>query len=200
MQILIQWVLIPPLFLMQRYLLSEPIWVVNLGPSNQTRTEHAKSDIWSLESALSLCFSFQTFLFLAHRSPAECESRTLTLANPLLTIVSRIAQNALSKRGWPFKIVFQEVAKIFACELHAFECCSSGSKIFSDSLFDFICIKGRQAGGFKRGGGFPIWTCPSFLSFFVLFGTFPIFPGFSRFARGWSGDFPDSSLFSFLAF
>ena len=30
--------------------------------------------------------------------------------------------------------------------------------------------------------------------FFVLFGTFPIFPGFSRFARGWSGDFPDSSL------
>ena len=37
-----------------------------------------------------------------------------------------------------------------------------------------------------------------FLSFFVLFGTFPIFPGFSRFARGWSGDFPDSSLFLFL--
>ena len=31
----------------------------------------------------------------------------------------------------------------------------------------------------------------SFLSFFVLFGTFPIFLGFSRFARGWSGDFPD---------
>ena len=37
-----------------------------------------------------------------------------------------------------------------------------------------------------------------FLSFFVLFGTFPIFLGFSRFARGWSGDFPDSSLFLFL--
>ena len=43
-------------------------------------------------------------------------------------------------------------------------------------------LKGRQTGGFQ--------------SFFVLFGTFPIFPGFSRFARGWSGDFPDSSLFS----
>ena len=50
-------------------------------------------------------------------------------------------------------------------------------------------------GGCKRGG-FPIWTCPSF---FVLFGDFPVlFLGFSRFARGWSGDFPDSSLFLFL--
>ena len=35
---------------------------------------------------------------------------------------------------------------------------------------------------------FPIWTYPSF---FVLFGIFPFFLGFSRFARGWSGDFPD---------
>ena len=43
------------------------------------------------------------------------------------------------------------------------------------------------------GGGFPIWTCPSF---FVLLGPFPIFPGFSRFARGWCGDFPDWSFAS----
>ena len=39
-----------------------------------------------------------------------------------------------------------------------------------------------------------------FLSFFVFFGTFPILPGFSRFARGWSGDLPDSSLVSFSAY
>ena len=38
------------------------------------------------------------------------------------------------------------------------------------------------------------------MSLFVLFGTFPIFLGFSRFARGWSGDSPDSSLFSFSAY
>ena len=38
------------------------------------------------------------------------------------------------------------------------------------------------------------------LSFFVLFGTFPIFLGFSRFARGWSGDFPDLSFSSFSAY
>ena len=36
-----------------------------------------------------------------------------------------------------------------------------------------------------------------FLTFFVLFGTFPSFLGFSRFARGWSGDFPDLSFSSF---
>ena len=54
-----------------------------------------------------------------------------------------------------------------------------------------------KRGSFKRGG-FPIWTGPSF---FVLFGTFfPIFLGFSRFARGWSGDFPDLSFSSFSAY
>ena len=63
-------------------------------------------------------------------------------------------------------------------------------------IWQLSFFKGRQTGGFKRGG-FPIWTCPSF---FVLFGTFPIFPGFSRFARGRSGDFPDSCLFSFSAY
>ena len=44
--------------------------------------------------------------------------------------------------------------------------------------------QGPLMGGVFKRGCFPIWTCPSFLSFFVLFGTFPIFPGFSRFARG----------------
>ena len=57
--------------------------------------------------------------------------------------------------------------------------------------------QGPPNGGFQTGGGFPIWTCPSF---FVLFGTFPIFLGFSRFARGWSGDFPDLSFSSFSAY
>ena len=57
--------------------------------------------------------------------------------------------------------------------------------------------RAAKRGGVSNGGVSPIWT---FLSFFVLFGTFPIFPGFSRFARGWSGDFPDSSLFSLSAY
>ena len=38
------------------------------------------------------------------------------------------------------------------------------------------------------------------LPFLSSFGTFPIFLGFSRFARGWSGDFPDLSFSSFSAF
>ena len=46
-----------------------------------------------------------------------------------------------------------------------------------------------------KRGAFPTWTCPSF---FVLFCPFPNFPGSSRFARGLSGDFPDSSPFLFL--
>ena len=54
---------------------------------------------------------------------------------------------------------------------------------------------GVSNGGVSRSGLF----CP-FLSLFVLFRTFPIFLGFSRFARGWSGDFPDSSFSSFSAY
>ena len=50
-------------------------------------------------------------------------------------------------------------------------------------------------GGVSRSG-----LVLPFLSFFVLFGTFPIFLGFSRFARGWSGDFPDLSFSSFSAY
>ena len=57
--------------------------------------------------------------------------------------------------------------------------------------------RAAERGGFQTGGAFPIWTGPSFS---VLFGTLPIFPGFSRFARGWSGDFPDLSFFSFSAY
>ena len=56
-----------------------------------------------------------------------------------------------------------------------------------------------NGGGFKQGG-FPIWTFLSFFVLLVLFCPFLSFPGFSRFAWGWSGDFPDSSLFSFLAY
>ena len=66
-------------------------------------------------------------------------------------------------------------------------------------LFENYLSRAAKQGGFK-GGGFPIWTCPSFFCPFVLFGAFLIFPGFSRFARGWSGDFPDLSLSSFSAF
>ena len=65
----------------------------------------------------------------------------------------------------------------------------SGKSLEED--FQPLFSRAAKRGGFKRGG-FPIWTCPSS---FVLFGTSPIFPGISRFARGWSGDFPDSSLF-----
>ena len=54
--------------------------------------------------------------------------------------------------------------------------------------------RAAKRGGFQTGG-FPIRTCPSFLSFFVLFGTFPIFRDFPRFARGLSGNFPDLSFF-----
>ena len=49
-------------------------------------------------------------------------------------------------------------------------------------------------------GGFPDLDLSLLFCPFVLFGTFPIFPGFSRFARGWSGNFPDSSLFSSTAY
>ena len=57
--------------------------------------------------------------------------------------------------------------------------------------------QGPLNGGVSNGGASRSGLVLPFLSFF---GTFPIFPGFSRFARGWSGDFPDSSLFSFSAF
>ena len=60
--------------------------------------------------------------------------------------------------------------------------------------------RAAKPGGFKRGG-VPIWTCPSFFVLFLSFlGLSRFFPGSSRLARGWSGDFPDSSLFSFLAY
>ena len=55
--------------------------------------------------------------------------------------------------------------------------------------------QGPLNGGVIKWGGFPIWTCPSFFSLFVLFGTFPIFPGFSRF---FFCEFPDWSFFLFL--
>ena len=51
-----------------------------------------------------------------------------------------------------------------------------------------------------KRGGFPIWTCPSFLFLFCPFWDFPDFLVFSRFARGWSGDFLDLSFSSFSAY
>ena len=59
--------------------------------------------------------------------------------------------------------------------------------------------RAAKRGCFKRGVSRSGLVLP-FLSFFVLFGTFPIFLGFSRFARGWSGDFPDWSFSSFSAY
>ena len=61
-------------------------------------------------------------------------------------------------------------------------------------------FEGRQTGGFQTGG-FPdldlsFLFCP-FLSFLGLSRFFRDFP---RFTRGWSGDFPDSSLLSFSAY
>ena len=98
---------------------------------------------------------------------------------------------------------------------------SQGSQIWEESSMDQCQSRGKPLTTFraigpcsfsraaKRGGGFhtggfpdldlSFLFCP-FLSFFVLFGTFPIFLGFSRFARGWSGDFPDLSFSSFLAY
>ena len=51
-----------------------------------------------------------------------------------------------------------------------------------------IYSRAAKQGGFKRGG-FPIWACPSFLSF-ALFGTFPIFSGFSDLSGDSSRIFP----------
>ena len=60
--------------------------------------------------------------------------------------------------------------------------------------------QGPLNGGVSNGGVSRSGLVLPFLSLFVLFGTFPIFLGFSRFARGWSGDFPDLSFSSFSAY
>ena len=52
---------------------------------------------------------------------------------------------------------------------------------------------GVSNGGVSRSGLVLPFFCP-------FWRTFPIFLGFSRFARGWSGDFPDSSFFFFSSF
>ena len=54
-----------------------------------------------------------------------------------------------------------------------------------------LCSCGCDSRAAKRGcfkrGGFPIWTCPSFLVLFCPFGTFPgIFPICSGMVRGFS--------------
>ena len=60
--------------------------------------------------------------------------------------------------------------------------------------------QGPPNGGVSNGGVSRSGLVLPFLSFFVLFGTFLIFLGFSRFARGWSGDFPDLSFSSLSAY
>ena len=60
--------------------------------------------------------------------------------------------------------------------------------------------QGPLSGGVSNGGVSRSGLVLPFLSFFVLFGCFPIFLGFSRFARGWSGDFPDLLFSSFSAY
>ena len=57
--------------------------------------------------------------------------------------------------------------------------------------------QGPLNGGVSNGGVSRSGRVLPFLSFFVLLG---LSRGFSRFARGWSGDFPDSFLFSFSAY
>ena len=59
-------------------------------------------------------------------------------------------------------------------------------------------IKGRQTGGVSNRGGFPIWTCPSFFSFFVLFGGFPDFSGIFPICSGMVRGFSRLVLFLFL--
>ena len=85
--------------------------------------------------------------------------------------------------------------------------CSCERKSLSIAIL-FAIFRGRKRphsqgplnGGVSNGGVSESGLVLPLLSFFVLFGIFLIFPGFSRFARGWSGDFPDSSLFSFSAY
>ena len=57
--------------------------------------------------------------------------------------------------------------------------------------------QGPLNGGVSNGG---VSRSGLVLPFVSFFGPFPIFLGFSRFARGWSGDFPDLSFSSFSAY
>ena len=57
--------------------------------------------------------------------------------------------------------------------------------------------QGPLNGGVSNGGVSRSGLVLPFLSFFVLLG---LSRGFSRFARGWSGDFPDLSFSSFSAY
>ena len=58
-------------------------------------------------------------------------------------------------------------------------------------------FQGPLNGGVSNGGVSRSGLVLPFLSFFVLLG---LSRGFSRFARGWSGDFPDLSFSSFSAY
>ena len=68
------------------------------------------------------------------------------------------------------------------------------TKSFSAAYFHNIS-QGPLNGGVSNGGGFPIWTCPSF---FVLFGTFPIFSGIFPICSGMVRGFSRFVLFLFI--
>ena len=77
---------------------------------------------------------------------------------------------------------------------------SSDSESCDSQVTLSIDSQGPLNGAVSNGGASRSGLVLPFWSFSVLFGTFPIFLGFSRFARGWSGDFPDLSFSSFSAY
>ena len=85
----------------------------------------------------------------------------------------------------------------FACQYTVPLHCQTGYRTATSHPF---LSQGPLDGALSNGGVSRSGLVLPFLSFFVLFRTFPIFLGFSRFARGWSGDFPDLSFSSFSAY
>ena len=61
----------------------------------------------------------------------------------------------------------------------------------------FFFSRAAKRGGFKRGG-FPIWTCPSFLVLFLSFWDFPDFSGIFPTCSGMVRGFSRFVLFLFL--
>ena len=81
--------------------------------------------------------------------------------------------------------------------------CNRKSRRFAIAIFgaNRSDNQGPLNGGVSNGGGFPIWTRPSFLSFFVLFCPFWDFPDFSGIfpiCSGWSRGFSRFVPFLFL--
>ena len=72
-----------------------------------------------------------------------------------------------------------------------------GPKVTKSNSKKRLKFQGPLNGGVSDGGVSRSGLVLPFLSFFVLLG---LSRGFSRFARGWSGDFPDLSFSSFSAY